>query len=397
MPDVEGSFRPRLPGSGPFLPPAPIIVPLSQAMWVDPGTVVPAESQDGSAGAPFAAIQTAVDALAAKVQGAIVLAPGVYPAEAVTIGTTEITLLGLGSRESGCDLDLVTIAAVAALSICNLALLGAVTSTGPVSYRDTTSAAAVSASNLSLVDSTVGTVNVVGSITAQNGTFTNGGICFNLNAWDSSFGFLDTTWTVANGELHNSDFSTDVSATNFQFRDCTIAGVFNVEDFRAFNTHFGGGSVSALQIFVDLFTYSRRPPSQWVAFTGIFIQDAPWTPSIEQIGYAAGAPSDLFTVLVANNHAPGIYLIYAPIVVRTVAGAGSLTRTISWSAPTIGAQTLVTAGTVITSLGTKFQDASVIVSDGLADVTVRYAPVGVAGAPVIDIYAASLQGGANIA
>lgn len=397
MPDVKATFRPRLPGYGPFVPGGAVVVPLSEAVFVDPGTLVPSADQNGTPGAPFAAVQTAVDVLAAKVQGTIVLAPGVYPAEAVTVGATKLTLLGLGTAEAGCDLTLVTFGASALLCLVNLAGVGALTSTAALVLRDTICLAAVAALELVLFSSTVGIATITNSITARDSRLLNGGATQGVNAWDSSFEFVDTAWTISGGQLYNCDFFNNALCNDITFRDCNIAGDFTGSVFRAFNTHVGGGSVNVtVQIVVDWFTYSRLAPALWVATNGVLIQDAPWSPSLRQLAWNAAVVSNLFTVLVANFHAPGMYLVYAPLVVRTVAGAGTATRTITWNAPTLGAQSHVTAGFVLTTLGTKAQDPVLIVSDGLADVTLRYAPVGVAGAPVIDVYAASLQGGLHL-
>jgi len=398
VPDVEGSFRPRLPGYGPFLPNGAVVVPLSEAMWVDPGTLVPTADQNGSEGAPFDAIQTAVDALAAKVQGTVVLAPGVYPAEVINVGATKLTLFGLGSLIQGADCGACSINAVAPLALVNVSEIGAVASTSDVYFQGTQSTSAISAQILTLIDSSCGTFTVAASLLADNSSCVDGGTTGGINAHDSEFFTVTNPYVVGSGaELFGCDFFADCLANAITFRDCNIAGAFTGSDFRAFNTHFGGGSVNVtVQIVVDAFTYSRLAPALWVATNGVFIQDAPWSPCLHQIGWTAAVVSTLQTVLVANFHAPGIYAVYAPLVVRTAAGAGTATRTISWSTPTLGAQTHVTAGIVLTTLGTKAQDVVLVVSDGLADVTVQYTPVGIAGAPVIDVYTASLQGGANL-
>jgi hypothetical protein len=55
----------------------------------------------------------------------------------------------------------------------------------------------------------------------------------------------------------------------------------------------------------------------------------------------------------------------------------------------------VDTGFLLTTLGTKAQDATVIMSSGAADVTVRYAPVGLTGTPAIDLYASAMVAGYN--
>lgn len=109
-----------------------------------------------------------------------------------------------------------------------------------------------------------------------------------------------------------------------------------------------------------------------------------------QLGYLCVGLSNVLMVLPVG-HTPGIYLVSAPVTVRTVAAAGSIGGTLLWSSPGFGASTLQT-GTVIINLGTGPGAITVrsIISDGTAPVTVQFSPVGVAGLPVVDLYAGAL-------
>ncbi len=398
MPDVEATFRPRLPGAGPFLPIPPQNVPLSEALFVDPGTLVPAEAQDGTAGAPFSAIQTAVDALASKAQGTIFLAPGAYNNETVNCGIlTDLTFMGLGSVEHGCEMVAVDINASQPIALSNINEIGTIAATGRVLLQNVRTSQPITALDLVLINSQVGHFVVDNGVVAHDSRCLDGGSATGVEAYDSSFETLGIeTWFFPSGSFQNCSVLGDGLFGNVTVRDCEIVGAWTGSDLRAFNTLVGGGTYTySVQIIVDQVTYQRIPPASWIS-AAVFVQGAAWSPGLRQIGYSAGVPSQTFNVLVANQHPPGLYLIYAPFVVRTIAGAGTLTRTITWQAPTLGAQTHTLTGGIMTILGTKFQDVVAIVSNGLANVAVNFSPVGTSGVPAIDIYAASLQGGANL-
>lgn len=374
------------------------LVPLDGGLFVDPDTAVPTPQQNGSIGQPFATVQQAVDTLSGRGNGTILLSPGIYPAEAVTASFISLTLFGLGSTNGAqADLGSVSITTDFPLAVLNLGNLGAITSTSSVLFRDTFSNNAVQADTFVMYDSSCGTITITGTADAFNSTFIDGGSAARITARGSALLTAGTSYffTSGGGEMWDCDVFADLLATSPTFRECNLSGAFTGSTFTAYTSRLQGGSVNVTdQIALDQSTYQSALPASWVATNSINIVDAPWSPEGFQIGWNAAVVSSAFDVQIAGQHPPGLYLVYAPLVVRTVAAAGTATRTITWNAPTIGAQSHVTAGFLLTTLGTKAQDVVAVASDGSAGIRVQYTPVGLAGGPpVIDVYAASLQGG----
>jgi hypothetical protein len=404
VPDVEATFQPRLSAAGPFLPPSALVVPLSSVMFVDPATAVPLDQQNGAPGTPFASPQQAVDVLDGHGDACVVLCPGIYPASSVNIGFSRFTFLGLGSELLGVDMGQVDITSTTDVSVIGIANLFSLTTPGLVRVQDSKILntaefqISLSSGNATLINATVGTIQI-GVCEAWGSTFLNGGTASRITAFDCDFETVDTGFQFlgGGGEMWSCDWFADLLADSPTFRNCNLAGAFTGSNFQAYSSRLLGGSVNvSVTISLDQATYQSASPLLWTATNGVFTYDAPRIdPASKQIGWNAGAVSSLFTVLVANQHGNGLYLVYCPLIVRTVATGGTATRTISWSAPTIGAQTKVDTGFSLTSLGTKAQDATVIMSSGAADVTVRYAPVGVTGTPAIDLYASAMVAGYN--
>jgi hypothetical protein len=119
-------------------------------------------------------------------------------------------------------------------------------------------------------------------------------------------------------------------------------------------------------------------------------------PSIAQsIGYTAAAPIALTTL--AAGHPAGLYLVSADAIVRTAGSTGTLARTASYNAPTLGAATTgAFPGGSITGTGRIPNSAALgassilipytVRSDGTADIVTTFTPTGVSGSPVIDLY-----------
>lgn len=114
--NARGSLEPESGGSS---------VPLVAAMFVDPATTVAPASQNGSAIAPFSTIQAALDVLPAS--GTVLLTPGVYAAEALTVATPQVvSFVGLTYLGGECDLTAVSVTTNSRVSISNIGALGAV-------------------------------------------------------------------------------------------------------------------------------------------------------------------------------------------------------------------------------------------------------------------------------
>ena len=133
MPDVAASFVPRLPASGPFLPPASGGAGMPSVKFVDPATSTPLADQTGSDEAPFATVAAAIEALVLVGGGVVLLAPAQYPLETITpsVPTTPICLRGLSYEDAPpCDLGNVSLNLKAALAVIDVFALGDCT------YRD---------------------------------------------------------------------------------------------------------------------------------------------------------------------------------------------------------------------------------------------------------------------
>lgn len=220
MPDVASTFQPRLASSGPFLTEGGGGggVPLTAAMFVDPGTAVPAPDQTGSAVAPFSTLQAAIDALPVG-GGSLLLTPGAYPNEEINV-TKSISLIGLAA---GLGYPETLLAPSADLSICNLTTSG----------------------DLSLVDLVVNDATAGGQLTIDgckvNGDCTAGA---GMVVRRSEIEFFSAVESVYGYE---SKFSHGGTAAGSFFSDCTLAllGEF------LYNFTSGGGASAFRNCQID--------------------------------------------------------------------------------------------------------------------------------------------------
>lgn len=131
MTDIAGTFNPRLPGYGPFIPGGGggASGSLHNAKFVDPNTGVPLASQNGSDEAPYATIAQALTSLALVGGGAVLLNPGEYPAEVLAPATNmALTLRGLSAGGAPpCDLTAVSLANKGELAIVDVFPIGNIT------------------------------------------------------------------------------------------------------------------------------------------------------------------------------------------------------------------------------------------------------------------------------
>lgn len=105
--------------------------------------------------------------------------------------------------------------------------------------------------------------------------------------------------------------------------------------------------------------------------------------------------------LLPSGHIPGFYQASAFVIVKTVATAGTLSRTYLANGPggVAGSTTPVAGSGQLTALGwlaanspqptqSSWFSATGFVSDGSAPITARFTPVGITGGPpLVDIYA----------
>lgn len=180
--------------------------------------------------------------------------------------------------------------------------------------------------------------------------------------------------------LNNCRFSnpTDVSAENLTVRNTFPTGFYSAGD--------------TLTIDKSSYEAGLKGGFTITAVVGIEISDV--LDGLESIGYTAAAP--LVLTLMPAGHLPGMYSLGWDITVRTAAGAGSLTRTFSYSIPTSGAVTTSTVGNQLpaTGLGRPTPSGTnpsaycnvMVRSDGVNAITMTITPAGIAGAPVMDVY-----------
>lgn len=124
----------------------------------------------------------------------------------------------------------------------------------------------------------------------------------------------------------------------------------------------------------------------------------------EAIGYTGAAPLSL--TLMEADHTPGLYLCGFDMIVRAVGTGGIFTRAYTYSAPAVGATSFNTSASnsaVITSLGHLAQGANagannqlnwqppiVLASNGVSAIRLNLSPSGVAGSPLLDVYATAM-------
>lgn len=181
---------------------------LSNVLFVDLGTTAPLALQNGSAIAPFASIQAAIDLLAEVEGGTILIAPGNYETESLT-SDFSLVLRSLGADGTG-TVELGDFAAGTAISLAlfDIDIIQAITGV------DSMEATGVS----------FGTAFSVGALEAENCDFgaTVTADTFIVNDCD----FNDSVSLSAGGDLDafNCTFEaiTGGAGSQMTFRECTI-------------------------------------------------------------------------------------------------------------------------------------------------------------------------------
>lgn len=113
------------------------------------------------------------------------------------------------------------------------------------------------------------------------------------------------------------------------------------------------------------------------------------------IGSTLAAP--IVLTALAAGHAPGLYAVSAIMINRTAPSAGSVTRSVAFSAVGFGPTTISSATPVTITqpgqaggLGLVSSD---VYSDGTAPIVVTLTPAAIAGSPLSDVYAWAVQTG----
>lgn len=113
-------------------------------------------------------------------------------------------------------------------------------------------------------------------------------------------------------------------------------------------------------------------------------------PQASQIGYAPTTlvPASAALTVLGAGHAPGLYAISFLPIVRT-GGTATITVTVAWTAPTIGAQSETLTSFIVTATGSVLTPLVAVESTGAGAITVTAQSGVVIGAPVIDLYASA--------
>lgn len=411
-------------------------LPLSLALFVDPGTLVPLAEQTGFIGLPFAAAQQAVDALPA---GAVVLL-SIGAAGPVTT-SREISFRGLGVA-GGADESMARLGSVVAAAAVRFESLvvDEVFADGSAVLRGCNVGTVTAAGGSVLMqDCSCGDVDVDHNLRLESTVLAGDSVVVgdSLEAFDSRV--LATSISLPAGSLfaRDTEFSGDLVAsvadlqdcsltvltagfadldgcaigagglavTGLTLRNCTCAGAIatagggaTIEDCSLQSSVAAAGDLTLLRsrvlgnvsvtgtLTIDLETYQSilNGGHTVTAGTAISIVDLPAVVRVN--GYTAGAILNM--IVLAAGHLPGFYLISLAVVVRAAATAGSVTR--SYAFTSAGALAIGGFGAAaITSVGppnASFTSISVY-SDGVGPIRVLLTPAGVTGAPSLDVSA----------
>src|SRR3990172_359060 len=200
---------------------------LSNVLFVDLGTTAPLALQNGSAIAPFASIQAAIDLLAEVSGGTILIAPGNYTAESLT-SDFSLVLRSLGADGTG-TVELGDFAAGAAISLAlfDIDIIQAITGVDSMEATGVSFGAAFETNTLEADNCDFG-----GAVTADT---------FILNDCD----FNAAVIVNAAGELSafNCDFEavTGGATSQMTFDECTVNGTITGRTIT-----INGGTCSAI-------------------------------------------------------------------------------------------------------------------------------------------------------
>lgn len=110
----------------------------------------------------------------------------------------------------------------------------------------------------------------------------------------------------------------------------------------------------------------------------------------------------LTLTLMPAGHAPGLYLIGFDLIVRTVSNTGTLARTYTYDAPTLGAATVTSPATITATAGpgraaggtasntTLIFATQLVRSTGTSAIALVVTPSTITGTPVFDVYGSAM-------
>lgn len=437
---------PRLAPSGRFVTggSSAAAVPLSSALYVDLATTVPNADRNGAIVTPFAALAPAYAAalggsallLAPTVSGASYAAltldkaltvqsvdaapePSYLSAPAQTVETEcdGFTIHDVAASFVGLtitDLALPNALASVALDACRVAALLSVSTTQLYAQNCVFTGSAdvlvlfarscsfasliVTDGSASLFDCTIsGTftqtgagfcelhgTQVLDSITVAGGITIAGGCSVDIvNAVGGGF-LLDSSCVsvTCDGDFvaRNAriDGPINVSSGNVDIRFCQLGG----------NVVLGEGS----NLTIDVVTYLAALQAGHSFTVPGVLTVIGTTPQVVSSGYTFAAP--LVLTLQPVGHAPGLYAVGGSEVISTAGTSGTATSAITFSAPTVGPQSVVGNDLLVTPAGSESVDPIYIQSDGGVAIQVTFTPAAIVGSPVADVYMAAWRVGA---
>jgi len=356
----------RLSPSGPLVDDEAITdPPLSNVIYVDQGTLTPADAQTGAIGAPYSTLAAAILAAESLAVANVVLlvTPGSYTEGPLSINFAGgVTIQGIGN-------SIFVDALLATSNVTNLILEN------------------VSGTSL---ESAVAGISMRGCFfdSVQAGADTGGAPLF---AFDCLF---DGTLLYAS-ELELDLCTITALSTGIQIDNATptVATITR--------THVASGSAPiAVEFLVpdadnilqldDISTFLPHTQTDQFSVTGGTLSTN--TLAIYPTQSTLGNPlSGVITLdVVPAGHPPGLYNINLAIIAR-VAGTGTVVRTYNYS--NAGAKTLSAFATLqVTTLGSVAPAGTgsvVVASDGVSAIQVVLTPAGIGGTPSWDVWASA--------
>jgi hypothetical protein len=216
---------------------------------------------------------------------------------------------------------------------------------------------------------------------------------------------FNAAFSGAAGGLSSERWIASNNSSNYlQLRNDCLAFATAVDQAIATDINIGVREAGLLQsLCANILTSRGSPGSSFNSLAGAIasafgLLRAQLQPELGTIvavtGYNAAAPTTL--TLLAADHAPGLYTVSFDCIVRAVATSGTLTKTVSYAAPTFGPITsYISASGNLNTLGKSAAPGSQYFptlacrSTGAVPLTLTLTPNAVVGVPTIDLYASA--------
>lgn len=342
--------------------PATPVEPLSTAFYVDLGTELAAEDQNGAGSLPYSTVVAAE--AAAPAGGAIILAPGDYSGETLPELDQALSIAGMvPNTETAAKVTLPALS-VAAVSLVLTALtVGAITGTGALALRDVVLTDDVACASLAARDCAIESeaIDVSGGggvVEFTNTTFFAGTVITFTGdpGWVTfdpySYGqFVNAGGSIVNGDPYPlSAIAYGDEVTGAAFGD----GIVQLFDQLS----------STMTLNVDTSPSNEYGSVDLVSRTG---------------NIASGQP-------IISTPARGLYLVSVHVRVKTAGTAGSLVVEIGYTTRNgAGGATMSTTGLNINAPGERSQVFAIAMDVGASNFFFTTSGVGTAGALSYDV------------